>query len=217
MKNGNTTLYIIIGVVALAVIGFLVYRNNKTDTQKSDEAVTVTDESTTDETGMTDESNMESTDSMVMADGQEDEMVAMVGDPSQDISVNLANSADHTSFMAAVQAAGLTNTLKSTGPYTVFAPRNAAIEKLPSGTLDELLKPENKADLTSVVSYHVVAGDYPSDKLTDGMELKTLNGTVIKVTTKNGEWYINDVTKIQTKDVEAKNGTIYVTDTVLLP
>lgn len=109
-----------------------------------------------------------------------DEMGVMVGGanmvPSKDIVDNAANSTDHTTLVAAVKAAGLVETLKGAGPFTVFAPTNEAFAKLPAGTVDNLLKPENKAMLTSILTYHVVAGGLKSGDLKDGQKLKNRAG-----------------------------------------
>ena len=137
--------------------------------------------------------------------------------PDKDIVDNAMNSKDHTTLVAAVKAAGLVETLKGSGPYTVFAPTNAAFEKLPAGTVKTLLKPENKAKLTSILTYHVVPGAITSADLTNGKTLKTVNGQTIKFTEKDGKWYINDTTMITISDVMSSNGVTYVVDSVLMP
>src|SRR5579872_5417460 len=96
--------------------------------------------------------------------------------PNKDIIDNAVNSADHTTLVAAVKAAGLVDTLKGPGPFTVFAPTNEAFAKLPAGTVDNLVKPENKATLTKILTYHVVAGRLEASDLTDGKKLKTVEG-----------------------------------------
>jgi uncharacterized surface protein with fasciclin (FAS1) repeats len=117
---------------------------------------------------------------------------------------------------AALTAAGLVDTLKGPGPFTVFAPTDAAFAKLPAGTVETLLKPENKAKLTAILTYHVVAGKVPasavSGKVTDA---KTVNGATINVNGTNGV-KVNDATVVEA-DVMASNGVIHVIDTVLLP
>ena len=95
---------------------------------------------------------------------------------SKDIVDNAAGSADHTTLVAAVKAAGLVETLKGAGPFTVFAPTNDAFAKLPAGTVDNLLKPENKATLAKILTYHVVSGAFKSTDLKDGQKLKTVQG-----------------------------------------
>lgn len=125
-------------------------------------------------------------------------------------------SPDHTTLVAAVQAAGLVETLKGNGPFTVFAPTNAAFSALPAGTVDGLLKPEAKADLTSVLTYHVVAGNVMSGDLTDGQMVTTLNGKQLKVSIKDGKVMIGDAT-VTAADLAGSNGVVHVIDKVLLP
>lgn len=161
------------------------------------------------------ESTMPSDDSMAKEEG------VMVGGammvPSKDIVDNAVNSKDHTTLVAAVKAAGLVETLKGEGPFTVFAPTNAAFEKLPAGTVDTLLKPANKADLTKVLTYHVVPGRYTSADLKDGMKLKTVQGEELTFTMKSGKWMVNGTSTITTADVIDSNGVTHVVDTVLMP
>lgn len=149
--------------------------------------------------------------------------------PSKNIVENAVNSKDHTTLVAVVKAAGLVDTLQSKGPFTVFAPTNAAFAKLPAGTVDNLLKPENKAMLTSVLTYHVVAGNYEmkmlEKKIKQGKghaELKTVNGQPLWIMS-NGPHNIQlkdgqgNVANISTYDVHQSNGVIDVIDTVLMP
>ncbi|RYZ29588.1 MAG: fasciclin domain-containing protein, partial [Sphingobacteriales bacterium] len=136
--------------------------------------------------------------------------------PSKNIVENAAGSSDHTTLVSAVKAAGLAETLSGAGPFTVFAPTNAAFDKLPKGAVEGLLKPEKKADLTKVLTYHVVAGAYKSADLKDGMELTTVEGKKIKLSQKDGAWWVNDA-KITTPDVISSNGVTYVIDGVLMP
>ena len=161
------------------------------------------------------------------------ENTVMVGgqsmSPSKDIIDNAVNSADHTTLVAAVKAAGLVDTLKGKGPFTVFAPTNTAFGKLPAGTVDNLLKPENKATLTKILTYHVVPGRYGYAALSSAIkkgggtaELKTVSGGMLTFK-QNGPHNI-DVTddggntaNISTYDVDQSNGVINVIDTVLLP
>ncbi|MBP2169795.1 putative surface protein with fasciclin (FAS1) repeats [Erwinia toletana] len=159
--------------------------------------------------------------------------IVMVGGaemyPSKDIVDNAVNSKDHTTLVAAVKAADLVTTLKGPGPFTVFAPTNDAFAKLPAGTLESLLKPENKKLLTSVLTYHVVAGKYDMKALQK--KLKQGHGTA-ELTTVNGQplWIMSNgphniqlkdgkgfVANISTYDVNQKNGVIDVIDTVLMP
>lgn len=137
--------------------------------------------------------------------------------PSLDIVDNAVNASNVTTVVAAVKAAGLVETLKSAGPFTVFAPTNAAFDKLASGTVATLLKPENKAKLVDILTYHVVAGAYTSANLTDGLVLKSVEGKELKFTRVNGKIMINGSATVETADVISKNGVTHVIDTVLMP
>lgn len=119
-------------------------------------------------------------------------------------------------LVAAVKAADLVATLKSEGPFTVFAPTDDAFAKLPAGTVEGLLKPEAKAKLAAVLTYHVVAGKMMSGDVVKAKELKTVQGQSLKVEVKDGKVYI-DGAKITTVDIETSNGVIHVIDTVVLP
>ena len=119
-------------------------------------------------------------------------------------------------LVAAVKAAGLVDTLSGKGPFTVFAPTDAAFAKLPAGTVDTLLKPENKEKLKAILLYHVVAGDVKSTDLKDGESVKTVGGKSLTVHIASGVVTINDATVVKA-DIPASNGTIHVIDTVLLP
>lgn len=149
--------------------------------------------------------------------------------PSKDIIDNAVNSADHTTLVAAVKAADLVGTLKGKGPFTVFAPTNAAFKLLPEGTVETLLKPENKGMLTSVLTYHVVSGRYDTRALMDLIKkghgtamLKTVNGANLWFMM-NGERNIivkdakGDLANISVFDVYQSNGVIQVIDKVMLP
>lgn len=125
-------------------------------------------------------------------------------------------SPDHTTLVAAVTAAGLVETLSGTGPFTIFAPTNAAFAALPAGTVDNLLKPESKDKLTSVLTYHVVAGNVMAADLSDGQVVKTLNGQDLTVSIKDGKVMINGAT-VTAADLAGSNGVIHVVDAVLLP
>ena len=141
---------------------------------------------------------------------------------------NAMNSADHTTLVAAVQAAGLGETLQGEGPFTVFAPTNAAFEALPEGTVEDLLKPENKEQLTKVLTCHVVAADAMSDAIKgmiddDGGEhpVPTVGGCTLQATYDGDEIMIEDengnVANVTIADVDQSNGVIHVIDKVLLP
>lgn len=117
---------------------------------------------------------------------------------------------------AALTAAGLVDTLKGPGPFTVFAPTDAAFAKLPAGTVDTLLKPESKAKLTAILTYHVVAGKVMAADVVKLNEAKTVNGAIVAVKVDGGNVMINNA-KVTNTDIEASNGVIHVIDTVLLP
>lgn len=149
--------------------------------------------------------------------------------PSKTIVANAVNSADHTTLVAAVKAAGLVDTLNSKGPFTVFAPTNEAFGDLPTGTVETLLKPENKAMLTKILTYHVVPGDYDTTKLR--AMILAGNGTATLTTVEGGKLWLmmngssnitvkdakGDVADITIADVHQSNGVILVVDRVLLP
>ncbi len=130
---------------------------------------------------------------------------------------NAMNADNVTTLVAAVKAAGLVETLSSPGPFTVFAPTDSAFAKLPAGTVEMLVKPENKAMLTGILTYHVVPGALKAADLTDGMTLTTVNGKTITLNEKDGSWWINGTAKVQIADVISSNGVTHVIDTVLLP
>jgi uncharacterized surface protein with fasciclin (FAS1) repeats len=125
-------------------------------------------------------------------------------------------SADHTTLVTAVTAAGLVETLSGSGPFTIFAPTNAAFAALPAGTVETLLKPESKDKLTSVLTYHVVAGNVLAADLMDGQKVATLNGQELTVAIKDGVVTINGA-KVTAADLAGSNGVIHVVDAVLLP
>jgi len=153
------------------------------------------------------------------------EKTVMVGGaamyPSKNIIQNAVNSKDHTTLVAAVKAAGLVDTLSGKGPFTVFAPTNEAFAKLPAGTVDTLLKPENKAMLTKVLTYHVVPGKLEAADLTDGKKLKTVEGESLTVKHADGKVWIIDAkggkSMVTISNVNQSNGVIHVVDAVLLP
>jgi uncharacterized surface protein with fasciclin (FAS1) repeats len=121
-----------------------------------------------------------------------------------------------TTLVAAVKAAGLAETLSGKGPFTVFAPTDAAFAKLPAGTVDSLLKPENKDKLRAILLYHVVSGDVKAADLTDGESVKTVGGGTLTIHIASGAVTVNDADVVKA-DIPASNGVIHVIDTVLLP
>ena len=161
------------------------------------------------------------------------ETTVMVGGapmfPSKNIVENAVNSKDHTTLVAAVKAAGLVDTLASPGPFTVFAPTNEAFAKLPKGTVDTLLKPENKDKLTAVLTYHVVPGHLTAQDLADKVDqmggkamLKTVQGEELTIE-RRGRSHLTitdakgDVAQITIADVLQSNGVIHVINKVLIP
>jgi uncharacterized surface protein with fasciclin (FAS1) repeats len=162
----------------------------------------------------------------------QDNKVPMVGGaamyPNKNIIENAVNSKDHTTLVAAVKAAGLVDTLEGPGPFTVFAPTNAAFDKLPAGTVDTLLKPENKDQLKKVLTYHVVPGRITAHKLEAMIkkgggkaQLKTVEGGTITASMNGDSVVLTDekggTSTVTQADVMQSNGVIHVVDTVLMP
>lgn len=142
---------------------------------------------------------------------------AVKDDESQKNVVQVAiGSKDHTTLVAAVKAAELVDVLSTTGPFTVFAPTNAAFDKLPPGTVDGLLKPEKKDDLTDILQYHVSVGVYKAESFQDGQVIGQVNGSNITIGVKDGKVMLNGSATI-VASVPASNGIIHVIDGVLLP
>ena len=149
--------------------------------------------------------------------------------PTKNIVENAVNSKDHTTLVAAVKAAGLVPTLESAGPFTVFAPTNQAFAALPAGTVDTLLKPENKGQLTQVLTYHVVPGRYDQMSLENAIKatpggkvsLKTAEGETLTVSDASGALWVTDqkgnTARVTIPDVYQSNGVIMVVDKVLMP
>ena len=148
--------------------------------------------------------------------------------PSKNIVENAVNSKDHTTLVAAVKAAGLVEVLQSEGPFTVFAPTNAAFDKLPEGTVATLVKPENKEQLQTILKYHVVSGKWNAKAIAklikkgDGKAMiKTVSGGTLTAWTKGNDVYVTDENgnsaKVTIADVNQSNGVIHLVDTVLLP
>jgi uncharacterized surface protein with fasciclin (FAS1) repeats len=135
---------------------------------------------------------------------------------NQDIVDTAVGAGQFKTLAAALKAADLVATLKGPGPFTVFAPTDEAFAKLPAGTVENLLKPENKAKLTAILTYHVVPGAVKAEQVTKLDQAKTVNGAMVKVTTKGGKVTINDATVVKA-DIPASNGMIHVIDKVILP
>lgn len=169
---------------------------------------------------------------MNAAMAQHTEKTVMVGGaamyPSKNIVDNAVNSKDHTTLVAAVKAAGLVETLQSAGPFTVFAPTNEAFDKLPQGTVETLVKPENKAMLTKILTYHVVAGRWDAKAIARLIKegngtavIKTVQGGTLKAWMKGNKLMLTDekggMSTVTIKDVYQSNGVIHVIDTVVMP
>lgn len=169
---------------------------------------------------------------VAMAIGAQAQKNPMVGGaamyPTKDIVANAVNSKDHTTLVAAVKAAGLVETLQSAGPFTVFAPTNAAFDKLPAGTVATLVKPENKKTLTTILTYHVVAGKMGSKEI--AAAIKAGKGKAVLTTVQGGKLWAwmegknlmlkdekGGTSMVTIKDVFQSNGVIHVIDTVLMP
>ena len=163
---------------------------------------------------------------------QMSDMNPMVGGAAmlrtRDIVDNAVNSQDHTTLVAAVKAAGLVDTLKSKGPFTVFAPTNEAFAKLPAGTVDTLLKPENKGTLTKILTYHVLAGKFDSEAIAKKIKagngkavFKTVSGVLLTAWMDGSELVLRDekggTSRVTIANVYQSNGVIHVVDSVLLP
>lgn len=189
-------------VMAVAFAATITACNStKTDSESQDSAMM-------DSTGMMENS------SMMNEEGVEVGGAMMV--PTKNIVENAAGSSDHTTLVAAVQAAGLAETLSGTGPFTVFAPTNAAFAKVPKATLDNLMKPEMKADLAKILTYHVVPGALKAADLKDGQELTTVQGQKLIVSVKDGKVMVGGAT-VTIADVVSSNGVTHVIDAVLMP
>jgi uncharacterized surface protein with fasciclin (FAS1) repeats len=169
---------------------------------------------------------------LVNSASAQSEKTVMVGGaamyPSKNIIENAAKSKDHTTLVAAVKAAGLVETLQGAGPFTVFAPTNAAFNKLPKGTVETLVKPENKETLTKILTYHVVAGKLDSKAIAAAInagggkaEVKTVSGGTLTATMKGKSLVLTDekggTSMVTIKDVYQSNGVIHVINTVVMP
>ncbi|MES2437067.1 MAG: fasciclin domain-containing protein [Patescibacteria group bacterium] len=137
--------------------------------------------------------------------------------PSKNIVENAMNANNVKTVVAAVVAAGLAETLSGKGPFTVFAPTDAAFNKLPAGTVETLVQPENKANLTAILTYHVVSGAWKASDIKEGEQMvKTVNGKELKITKKDGKVWVNNA-MVEIADVISSNGVTHVIDTVLMP
>ncbi|TPG62901.1 fasciclin domain-containing protein [Hymenobacter nivis] len=140
---------------------------------------------------------------------------------NKDLAGSATLSPEHTTLLRALQAAGLADQAKAKGPYTVFAPTNEAFDKLPAGTLDDLLLPANKQLLSSILTYHVVPGHYPAAALKDGQQLKTVQGELLTVKKQGDSIMLVDAkggsATVQQADIVATNGVVHSIDAVLMP
>jgi uncharacterized surface protein with fasciclin (FAS1) repeats len=177
-------------------------------------------------------SNDMAVEEVATADTNTNSGTVMVGGaemfPDKTIVENASKSADHTTLVSAVKAAGLVETLSGAGPFTVFAPTNAAFDKLPAGTVDTLVKPESKKALTGILTYHVVSGRMTAQDLTKAIEqgggsakLTTVAGGSLTATQAGGTITLKDAkggtSKVTQGDVMQSNGVVHVVDTVLMP
>jgi uncharacterized surface protein with fasciclin (FAS1) repeats len=214
MSENKSTTNIIILVVAIIFIGggILAYNSNRNNTIKADETAMM--QKKDDEVAMMKKKADEA------ATMKKESETVMVGGaamyPNKDIISNVSNASNLTTLVTAVKAADLVTTLQGPGPFTVFGPTNAAFAKLPAGTVETLVKPENKTKLASILTYHVVSGTYKTSDLKDGQILKTVNGQELKITTANGKTMVNGAI-IETPNVLQSNGVAHVIDTVLIP
>ncbi len=142
------------------------------------------------------------------------------GSTGKDLAISAAKSANHTILFRALRLSGLTEQASGKGPYTVFAPTNEAFDKLPAGTVDELMKPEAKSKLVKLLAYHVVKGKFTADQLQDGQKLKTVTGGTLTVSKQGDAVTITDgagnAATVNQADVEATNGMVHSIDTVLM-
>jgi uncharacterized surface protein with fasciclin (FAS1) repeats len=139
-----------------------------------------------------------------------------VDESAKDVVKIAAGSADHTTLVAAIKQADLVNSLSNAGPFTVFAPTNAAFDKVPKETLDKLMRNENKTQLQDILQYHVYVGSLKTEMIEDGQSLNQVNGDNIIISKKNGKVMINNTATITTS-IPAANGIIHIIDAVLLP
>jgi uncharacterized surface protein with fasciclin (FAS1) repeats len=191
-SNNNKAIGIVAGVIALAaIVGGTIWFINRDDSSSSDTSSNTSQQAT----------------EQVQA--------------SKDIVVLATETSSLSTLVAAVKAAELVDTLQGAGPFTVFAPTNDAFAALPAGTLDTLLKPENKDQLTAILTYHVVPGEVLASDLTNGQTLTTVQGGTLTVKIDGGMVYLVDATgnevKVEKADVDASNGVVHIIDGVLLP
>lgn len=161
------------------------------------------------------ETTAESTETETEATAGGGQSAVKDDESANDIVKVAVGSKDHTTLVAAVKAAELVDVLSNAGPFTVFAPVNAAFDALPAGTVDGLLQPEKKADLQNVLQYHVAVAVYNPTMFQDGQKIEMVNGGIAQISIKEGKTFINDAELLG--NVKASNGIVYVIDKVLLP
>ena len=206
-NNNRGLTYTIVGVIALLLIGSVIYAMSNRNSSNSSSM----------------SSNSSSASAMTaMSGGSTTVMVggaAMYAD--KDIVTNVSNASNLTTLVAAVKAADLVSVLQSAGPFTVLGPNNDAFAKLPAGTVETLIKPENKAQLQNILKYHVISGKYLAKDLTDGLSLTTVQGDTLTVVRTGNDLSFRDtggnLAKVQTADVLQSNGVAFVIDSVLTP
>ena len=203
-NNNRGLTYTIVGVIALLLIGSVIYAMSNRSSSNS--------------------SSMSSSSSAAMMMSGSSTTV-MVGGAAmyanKDIVTNVSNASNLTTLVAAVKAADLVSVLQSAGPFTVLGPNNDAFAKLPAGTVDTLVKPENKAQLQNILKYHVIPGKYLAKDLSDGQSLTTVQGDMLTVVKTGNDLSFRDaggnLAKVQTPDVLQSNGVAFVIDSVLTP
>jgi len=205
-SSGNKTIvFVIAGIVILAIIGFGVNSYNMSEQNRKDDEA----------------SKKKEDDSKKMMKKNEVMVGGAAMSPDKDIITNASAASNLTTLVAAVKSAGLVATLQGPGPFTVFGPSNEAFTKLPAGTVETLLKPENKAKLTSILTYHVVAGKLDSTVLSDNQMLTTVEGQKLTIMKKDGKVSIKDakggMANVLTADVYQSNGVAHIIDSVLMP
>lgn len=212
---------IIIGGVAVILLGGALYLGSQGTPAPADVTITERDAMNNELNEMDTEAN---TEQSAVEPMESPETTNEVSDPMDneaaaraDIVATAAETESLSTLVTAVTAAEMASTLQGEGPFTVFAPTNAAFDALPAGTLDTLLMSENQADLRAVLAYHVVPGAYTAADLTSGMTLETVSGQTITVTTSEGGVTLNDSATVATADVMTSNGVVHIIDAVLLP
>ena len=217
----------IFGFVLAMGVTFTVAGQTTTNTMPTQGGTTTTPRSQTTgstmsnpQTGTSGTSSMSGT-SGSMSSSSGSSMGTMGGSTGKDLAASAGLSSDHSTLLKALVAAGLADRAKGAGPFTVFAPTNAAFSKLPSATLTNLLKPSMKSQLANILSYHVVQGSFKAADLTDGQTIKTVIGEMLTVSKQGGSVMIKDAkggsAKVTMADIEATNGIVHSIDSVLMP